>query len=176
MSGHEDKDQGPPRAEAEAETEVFTMDYGTGQEMTIPTADAVVDPPDGGKAWCLVFFAMILASFREAFIVLQQPTLFFMKSVTTTSTDNSSGGFGQSQGLFLPTLDSLSAEARTIVDTHKALFSISGILSGTLTVLIGYRWVALIGSVLTAVGYFGAAFSDISNVHLVSFLYGALPG
>ncbi|XP_046570851.1 uncharacterized protein LOC124279096 [Haliotis rubra] len=35
---------------------------------------------------------------------------------------------------------------------------------------------ALIGSVLTSLGYLGAAFSDISNVRLISFLYGALPG
>ncbi|XP_071112566.1 uncharacterized protein [Haliotis cracherodii] len=168
MSGHEDKDQCPPGTSEEAGAEEFTMDYGTGQELTIPTADAIVDPPDGGKAWCLVFFSMILASLTEAFIVLQQPTLFLMKSANISS--------GQSQGLFLPTLDSLSAEARTVLDTYKALFSISGILSGTLTVWIGYRWVALIGSVLTAVGYLGAAFSDISNVHLISFLYGALPG
>ncbi|XP_071113852.1 uncharacterized protein [Haliotis cracherodii] len=173
MSGHEDKDQCPPGTSEEAGAEIgakteFTMDHGTGQTLTIPTADAVVDPRDGGKAWCSVFVVVILTSLMEALIVLQQPTLFYMNN-----TNISSGGDEESQWLLS---SNPPADVLTVLDTYKALFSISGILSGILTVLAGCRWMALIGSVLTAVGYLGAAFSDLSNVPLISFLYGALPG
>ncbi|XP_046581637.1 uncharacterized protein LOC124289078 [Haliotis rubra] len=168
MSVQDDKDKGSKMSTEEAGTKVFTMDSGTGLELTISTADAVADPPDGGKAWCLVFFAMILATLKKTFIDLQPKVVLFMESTNSSS----SGGELYSQ----PFSPNVTVEAQIVDTTYKALYAVSGILSGILTVLTGYRWMALIGSFLTALGYLGAAFSDISNVHLISFLYGALPG
>ncbi|XP_046581713.1 uncharacterized protein LOC124289150 [Haliotis rubra] len=165
MSGHDDKDQGSPSQETG--TQVFTMDSGTGQELTIPTADVVVDPPDGLKAWCLVFVVMILACLRGTFIELMPQVLLFMGSTNNTS----SGGAGH-----IEIFPVLPVEAQTVDNTYKALYSVSVITSCILTVSAGYRSMALIGIFLTAVGYLGAAFCDISNISLISFLYGALPG
>ncbi|XP_067675840.1 uncharacterized protein [Haliotis asinina] len=166
MSGHDDhKDQGSPPDEAGKK--VFTMDYGIGQDLAIPTADAVENHLHGRKAWCLAFVVIIVACLRETFIELLPQVLLFMGSTNSSS----SGYTGQ-----IEIFPILPVEAQIVDTTYKAVYSVSVITSCILSVLTGYRWMTLIGSVLMAVGYLGAAFCDISNVYLISFLYGALPG
>ncbi|XP_041350706.1 uncharacterized protein LOC121369718 [Gigantopelta aegis] len=76
----------------------------------------------------------------------------------------------------VPPTTSTSLDFSPIADAYNSLYGLFGIISAIFILIFGYRVVAVVGGLVTAIGCLSASFSSNNTVHLLAFLYGAVPG